>query len=116
MNLLTRSLAVAGLAAGCATSGFDAAPLGVQHYRYELTERAPGEPDRSYRVDYRLQTTRRGVAGIILHAQEGLGGQWQDAAVSAACAASMHAQQGELARVTLAPLDPQVAANLSDVC
>ncbi len=114
MNSLIRCLALACLTSGCATSSFDVAPLGVQHYRYELTERAPNQPDRGYRVDYLLQTTRQGVVAIIRHAQEWHGGQWQDVDVSVACAANMHAQQGELARVTLAPIDPQVAANMSD--
>ena len=114
MRTLAFGFILAGLTAGCATGGFTTRPVGVQHYRYEQTERVPGQPDKGYRLDYDLETTPLRVTAIVRRAQEGSGGQWRDAEVSAACATAMHAEPGELARVTLSPIEPEAAATMND--
>src|SRR5690242_11675318 len=87
------------LGAGCAT-GFSAPPTGINHYRYQLIERASGQPEKGYRLDYDLVGSPRSVVAIVHGAQEGVGDRWSNVSVDPACAASMHAQNGEIARVT----------------
>jgi hypothetical protein len=102
--------------AGIAAAQPDFAPHeGTQHLRYESAERAPGQPDRKYRVDFDLRVGRdHGVVAVVRHAMSASGDTWTDASVAPACAPALHAHSGELARVTLWPISPAASSAMNE--
>jgi hypothetical protein len=120
-NRLLRRVAMASALAACLPVAALASPPhwspgpGLRHYRYDSVERAPGQPDKAYRVDFDLAADAHGgIVAIVRHAARGAGGAWTETALDADCRAALRARPGELARVTLAPLAPESAATLGD--
>jgi hypothetical protein len=88
---------------------------GVTRYHYELVEHISNQPDKGYRLDYDLAVGRdHGVVAIVHHASELTAGASHDVSVDPACAQALHARSGELARVTLWPLDPAAATAMNE--
>lgn len=86
---------------------------GTRGYRYEAVDHVPSQPDRGYRADYALITAADGSMTVAITAASRLEGQdWTPAAVDDACRAAMHAGPGELARVRIFPVAPDVAETL----
>ena len=119
MGLRWGSLAAALLAAASAASAAQAAPWptparpGVQVFRYEGQEAAPGSI-KGYRTDFRLRTDHAGgVTAAIISSQTFDGRAWTPVTADPACLAAMGARPGELATVRLYPMSPE-AAKLGD--
>ena len=106
--------AVLAAGAACAeASDFSfrtSATPGVRHYRYQSVERAQGQPDKRYRVDFDLVTGPDGsVTALLLKAESASGDTWSTPSVDKDCRQALHARGRELARITLAPLSPEAA-------
>ncbi len=105
----SQSAALAG-----ATFKSSAVP-GTRHYRYTSLERAQGQPDKRYRVDFDLITgTDRGVVAVIREAQSATGEVWSTPTVNAECKKALHGGGRTLARVTLSPISPEAAKSLGE--
>jgi hypothetical protein len=101
---------VAGVSAAAADRFRTSATPGVRAYRYTSVERTQGRPDARYRVDFDLATGADGsVVAIVRKAERGENGVWSAPAVDDRCRAALGARDGELARVTLSPLNAESA-------
>ena len=107
--------ALAAAAAVCSAEPFrTSATPGLRHYRYTSLEQTQGQAGTRYRVDFDLATGSDGsVIAILRKAEREAGGVWSAPAVDAQCRKVLHAKKGELARITLWPLDAE-AAKLGD--
>jgi hypothetical protein len=82
---------------------------GTQPYRYQSVQHVPGQPDRGVRIDYDLVADATGgLTAVVLRAQTGAGATWTDLPVDPDCRTALHAGAGELARVTLLPVSPNL--------
>lgn len=119
---MTRTITIAALMAALSAAPAAAqdwrtgAAPGTRAYRYTSTERAPGRPDQSYRVDFDLVSgPDHGVTAVVRRAAESEGGEvWTEVTVDAACATAMHAGPGEMARVALWPMTDAAAHDLGE--
>lgn len=113
---MKRFAVLAALAlSACATIPALSSPrAGIAHYHYQVTERVPGQSDKSYRMDYDIETSAdHGVVAVVRHASELTNGAWQDVQLTSECANALHARSGELARVRLSPLAPAAAQTMN---
>ena len=114
---ITVSLALGGCASLHGHVVFQPAPIAGLHssYRYVATERVPGQPVTGYRLDFDLLARRDGsLVAVVRVAERRVSDTWTPAQISADCARALHAENGELARVTLQPLSAEAAASLGE--
>ena len=106
---IAAALAVGIACADAADAPFrTAAMAGVRHYRYQSLERAQGQPDKRYRVDFDLATGADGsVTAVLLKAEAAVGDGWSTPVVDKACRQALRGRGRPLARITLAPLSPE---------
>jgi hypothetical protein len=108
MRMICAALALALIAFPAQAQRWSPQP-GTQPYRYQSVQHVPGEPDRGLRLDYDLVADAAGgLTAVVLRAQTGAGEQWTDVPVDPACRAALHAGTGELARVALLPVAPNL--------
>lgn len=111
--------AVMGLGA-CATMAAGdelrlAPRAGRASYSYLASERAAGQPETGYRMEFDLETGPDGSVWAVVHrAEQRAAGAWTRPKVEPGCAAALGGKPGELARVRLAPLSRAAAATLGD--
>ena len=88
---------------------------GTRPYRYVAVQHLPDKSDQGFRMDFTLESDGKGgLVAVVLRAEHGKPDAWEAAEVDDACRTALHARPGELARITLAPVAPAVAASLDE--
>jgi len=114
--ILAGALGLAAIATPAQAQSPKWAPeAGTLPYRYVAVQKMPDRSEQGFRMDYDLVSDGKGgLIAVVLRAEHGKPDAWVEAEVDEACRTSLHARPGELARITLAPVAPAVAASMGE--
>lgn len=114
--MVTGALGLAALATPAQAQAPKWTPVaGTLPYRYVAIQKMPDQSEQGFRMDYDLVSDGKGgLIAVVRRAEHGKPDNWVEAEVDDDCRSKLHAGPGELARITLAPVAPAVAASMGE--